>query len=154
MIIVGAFHRHPALAAVAASGVIFGAVYMLWMYQRVMFGPLDNPANQKLEDLSRREVGVLAPILVMVVVMGVYPRPFLNLMEASVDATLLRAAPAVASAAREEPADVGASCEGLLDAVRACGVEEQEGETGAAQVGCGHAVGSGGAGTAAAGGAR
>jgi len=70
---------------------VLGAVYMLWMYQRVIFGPLSNPANEKLEDLSRREGIVLAPILALIVIMGVYPRPFLRMIEASVNVTLERA---------------------------------------------------------------
>jgi NADH-quinone oxidoreductase subunit M len=91
LILLGTFHTRPGLAAFAVSGVVLGAVYMLWMYQRVIFGPLSNPANERLEDLSRREGIVLAPILALIVVMGVYPRPFLNLIEASINTTLERA---------------------------------------------------------------
>ena len=141
LIIVGAFRPHPVLAAIAVSGVIFGAVYMLWMYQRVMFGPLDNPANAELEDLSRREIAVLAPILVMVVVMGVYPRPFLNLMSASVDATLERSAVVAESAPRpaEEVGVAAAGCGPLDGAVRACGVLQEGGERAGGHEDCGHA---------------
>ena len=64
---------------------------MLWMYQRVIFGPLKNDENKKLTDLSSREVLVFAPLLVMMVVMGLYPTPFLDRMEKSVTATLARA---------------------------------------------------------------
>jgi NADH-quinone oxidoreductase subunit M len=63
---------------IAASGVIFAAVYMLWMFQRVMFGKLTNPANQTLHDLSGREIAVLVPILVFIVWIGVYPSTFLK----------------------------------------------------------------------------
>ena len=63
---------------------------MLWMYQRVMFGPLTNPANRNLPDLSKREVLVFVPILVMLFVMGLYPKPFLSRMEPSVLAYLNR----------------------------------------------------------------
>ena len=73
------------------SGVVLGAVYMLWMYQRVIFGPLKNEENRKLTDLSSREVLVFTPLLVMMVVMGLYPTPFLDRMEKSVTATLARA---------------------------------------------------------------
>jgi len=160
LIIVGAFRTHPALAVIAVSGVIFGAVYMLWMYQRVMFGPLDNPANTELEDLSRREIAVLAPILVMVVVMGVYPRPFLNLMKSSVDATLARSVAVVESAQRsvEETGVAPGDCGGLGAAVRACGVSEAGGESDGGHEGCTHANGANSddsrAWNAAAGGAR
>ncbi|MBI4518935.1 MAG: NADH-quinone oxidoreductase subunit M [Deltaproteobacteria bacterium] len=90
LILLGAFNAHPALGALATSGVVLGAVYMLWMFQRVMFGPLSNPANQRLTDMSRLERAVLAPILVMIVVMGVYPQPFLRRMEPAVNAYLAR----------------------------------------------------------------
>jgi NADH-quinone oxidoreductase subunit M len=79
------------LAACAASGVVLGAVYMLWMYQRVMFGPLDKPENATLADLSVREALVLAPLVALVVVLGVYPAPILKVSEAAVAASLERA---------------------------------------------------------------
>ena len=68
----------------AASGVIFAAVYLLWMYQRVIFGPNTNPANQHLTDLSAREIGLLVPVLLFIVWIGVYPGPFLDISAAAV----------------------------------------------------------------------
>ena len=68
---------------VAATGVIFAAVYMLWMFQRVMFGKLTNPSNQSLHDLSVREIVVLVPIVVFIVWIGVYPSTFLKTSAAS-----------------------------------------------------------------------
>jgi NADH-quinone oxidoreductase subunit M len=68
---------------VAATGVIFAAVYMLWMFQRVMFGQLSNTANQSLLDLSKREIAVLVPIVIFIVWIGVYPTPFLKTSVAS-----------------------------------------------------------------------
>jgi NADH-quinone oxidoreductase subunit M len=86
---------------VAVSGVVLGAVYMLWMYQRVIFGPLKNEENKKLTDLSSREVLVFAPLLAMMLVMGLYPKPFLDRMEKSVTTTLARAeAKRIADASR------------------------------------------------------
>jgi NADH-quinone oxidoreductase subunit M len=73
---------------IAATGVILAAVYMLWMFQRVMFGKLDNPKNQTLTDLSLREIVVLVPIVVFIIWIGVYPKPFLNRMEKSVSQVL------------------------------------------------------------------
>jgi NADH-quinone oxidoreductase subunit M len=70
---------------VATSGVILSAVYMLWMFQRVMFGELDNPKNQVLADLNAREIVIMVPLLVMIFVMGVYPTPFLNKMAPAID---------------------------------------------------------------------
>jgi NADH-quinone oxidoreductase subunit M len=62
----------------AGTGVIFAAVYLLWMIQRVFFGKLNNPKNKGLKDLTWREIGLLAPLLFLMVYMGVYPAPFLN----------------------------------------------------------------------------
>ncbi len=72
------------MAAGAALGVIFGAVYLLYMFQKVMFGKVTNPANEKLKDVSWREIFVFVPIVLMVFVMGAYPKPFLKTMEPSV----------------------------------------------------------------------
>jgi NADH-quinone oxidoreductase subunit M len=71
-------------AVFACSGVIFAAVYMLWMFQRVMFGEVTNPKNLNLRDIDAREVAVLVPILIFVVWIGVYPNTFLKPMEPSV----------------------------------------------------------------------
>jgi NADH-quinone oxidoreductase subunit M len=90
LILVGAFGVHRTATVIGVSGVILGAVYLLWMYQRVMFGPLENPANRVLKDLSAREILVFVPILVMLFVMGMYPRPILSRMEPSVNAYLSR----------------------------------------------------------------
>ena len=78
-----AFLGTPVYAIVAATGVIFAAVYMLWMFQRVMFGTLKNPANKGLADLSTREIGLLIPIILFIVWIGVYPSTFLRPSAAS-----------------------------------------------------------------------
>ena len=88
LILLGAFNVAPGWTAAAASGVILGAIYMLWMFRRVVFGPLANPENHKLQDLNGREILILAPILALIVFMGVYPQPFLERMRPSVDLTL------------------------------------------------------------------
>ena len=69
----------------AATGVIWAAVYMLWMLQRVVFGKVTNPENSKLSDLNARELGLLIPLLVLMLFMGVYPRVFLDRARASVE---------------------------------------------------------------------
>lgn len=71
-------------ASIAASGVIFAACYLLWMFRRVMFGPLTNPKNEDLEDLKPREIAYLVPILAMCIFMGVYPKFFLGPVEPAV----------------------------------------------------------------------
>ncbi len=70
----------------AGTGVIFAAVYLLWMIQRVFFGKITNSANKRLRDLNWREIGLLAPLLFLMVFMGVYPRPFLAATQKSVAA--------------------------------------------------------------------
>ncbi len=84
LILLGSFGAAPVYAAVAATGVILGAVYMLWMFRRVMFGPVVHSVNQGLRDLTRREMWVFAPVLILIVVMGILPRPFLSRMEPAV----------------------------------------------------------------------
>lgn len=90
LVLVGTF-TSPSLpharlfASTAAIGMILSAVYMLWMYQRVIFGAVTNPANSKLSDMSGREKLALAPIVVLVFVMGVYPAPFLSRTEAAIE---------------------------------------------------------------------
>jgi NADH-quinone oxidoreductase subunit M len=68
----------------AATGVIWAAVYMLWMLQRVLFGEITNPENAKLTDLTARELGLLLPLLFLMLFMGVYPRVFLDRSQPSV----------------------------------------------------------------------
>jgi len=72
------------IAAAAATGVIFGAVYLLYMFQKVMFGPIRNEKNLKLKDVSTREIAVFTPLIIMIFVMGIFPRPFLKSMEPAV----------------------------------------------------------------------
>jgi len=90
LILLGAFQKSVLLAVLAASGVILAAVYMLWMFKRVMFGPLDKEENKNLKDLSLREVATLVPIVVLVLWIGIYPQTFLRKMDRSVEAFLAR----------------------------------------------------------------
>jgi NADH-quinone oxidoreductase subunit M len=73
-------------AMLAGTGVIFAAVYLLWMVQRVFFGKVTNEKNKGLTDLTWREIGLIAPLLVLMVYMGVYPKPFLARSEDAVKA--------------------------------------------------------------------
>jgi NADH-quinone oxidoreductase subunit M len=87
LIFIGAFRSAEIsrwFTVVAASGVILSAVYMLWMFQRVNYGPVPNPKNAGLRDLSLREWIVIVPIIAMAILMGVMPNIFLRPMEASV----------------------------------------------------------------------
>jgi NADH-quinone oxidoreductase subunit M len=76
----------------AATGVIWAAVYMLWMLQRVVFGKVTNPENARLRDLNARELGLLVPLLILMLFMGVYPQVFLDRSKASVEAVRARVA--------------------------------------------------------------
>jgi NADH-quinone oxidoreductase subunit M len=85
LILAGTFLVRPLWAAAAALGVILSAVYMLWMYQRAILGEISSPENQKLEDLTGRELAILLPLAVVIVWMGVHPADFLRPMDASID---------------------------------------------------------------------
>ncbi|HLE00131.1 MAG TPA: NADH-quinone oxidoreductase subunit M [Bdellovibrionota bacterium] len=90
LVLLGSWRTSPALAGVAALGVIFGAVYMLWMFQRVMYGPITQKENEGLSDLSAREALVLAPLIVAVFVMGIFPNVVLDKLEPSIDRFVAR----------------------------------------------------------------
>jgi NADH-quinone oxidoreductase subunit M len=83
LVLVGSFRTHPGFAVVATTGVIFAAAYLLWAIQRILFNPLDKPENEHIPDLNWRELGLLAPLLICIVWLGVYPAPVLRRMEAS-----------------------------------------------------------------------
>ena len=88
LVLLGAFRANHAWGYLAASGVILSAVYMLWMFQRVVFGPVTHEENRTLRDLSLRERLVFAPLLILIVWMGVTPQPFLDRMQPALDRTL------------------------------------------------------------------
>jgi NADH-quinone oxidoreductase subunit M len=90
LILLGAFKTHKWLTVVAALGVIFAAVYMLWMFQRVMYGKITNDENLRLTDMNAREIAYMLPMLLFVFWIGVYPQPFLRRMDASVNAFVVR----------------------------------------------------------------
>jgi len=83
LVLVGTFTRSHAYAALAATGMILGAVYMLWMYQRVFMGKVTNPANSEMGDIGIREQLMLLSIAVLMLWIGVYSSPFLRRMDAS-----------------------------------------------------------------------
>ena len=86
--LLGTFERHPGVGALATTGVIFAAYYMLPMVQRILFNRLDDPENRAMPDLSRREAGILAPLVLLMILLGVYPGPVLERMEPAVEAVL------------------------------------------------------------------
>lgn len=84
LILVGLFQVSTWAATLAATGVILGAAYMLWLYRRVIFGKLTKDDLKSITDMNRREVAVFTPLLVLTILMGVYPGPFLEIIEVSV----------------------------------------------------------------------
>ena len=100
LVLVGAFKANTWVAALAATGVILGAVYMLYLYRRIIFGKLTKEHLLKIGDLSRREILVFAPLLILVLWMGVYPSSFLDMMHVSVNNLIDRVETAQAAAAQ------------------------------------------------------
>ena len=90
LILLGSFKANRVLTVIAASGVILAAVYMLWMFQRVMFGKVENEKNRHLPDMKARELAYMLPLLVLIFWIGVYPQTFLRKMDASVSAFVTR----------------------------------------------------------------
>jgi NADH-quinone oxidoreductase subunit M len=112
LVLVGSFPREPVYTVIATGGMVLAALYVLWMYQRVMHGPVrgkallagvpEGPgaatdpsvtaekagARRRFGDLSRREVAVLAPLVALILVLGIYPKPVLDVLTPSVGATL------------------------------------------------------------------
>jgi len=93
LVLLGAFQTIPIFAIIGALGVILAAVYMLWMYQRVMFGEMTHAVNKQLTDLTLREFVVLVPIVLVIVWIGLYPQPFLKRLDASTRAIVERVVP-------------------------------------------------------------
>ena len=89
----GAFEANPMWAAWGALGIILNAGYMLWLYQRMFFGTIDNPKNEKLIDLSGREWAYMIPLVVMSLWIGVYPKPFLDYIAKPVNAVVRHVRP-------------------------------------------------------------
>jgi len=97
LILQGVFVANKMWAAFAGSGVVLGAAYMLYLYQRTMFGKVENPKNERLLDLSHREFATFAPLLILAVWMGIYPAPFLRRLETSVQHIMARVSPQYAA---------------------------------------------------------
>jgi NADH-quinone oxidoreductase subunit M len=85
LILLGVFRSNVVYGVLAATGVILGAAYMLWMFQRVMFGKITRPENEKLKDLNAREITILVPMVILIFLMGIYPKLFFSKMDASVE---------------------------------------------------------------------
>jgi NADH-quinone oxidoreductase subunit M len=84
-ILQGTFTENWRWAAWAAPGVVLAAAYLLWLYQRVFFGTVTNPKNEKLHDLTPREILTFVPLVIMAFWIGLYPKPFFQILEQPVN---------------------------------------------------------------------
>src|SRR4026208_534729 len=89
----GAFEANPWWAAWGALGIILNAAYMLWLYQRMFFGTIDNPKNEKLPDMNAREWAYRVPLMILSLWIGVYPKPFLNYIQQPVNVVVKQVRP-------------------------------------------------------------
>ena len=109
-ILQGTFMENWKWGAWAVPGVVLAAAYLLWLYQRVFFGTVTNPKNEKLHDLTPREVATFVPLLIMAFWIGLYPKPFFQILEQPVNHTIAMVRPdypqpgATVNAAAETPA--------------------------------------------------
>ncbi|MGA7634333.1 MAG: Fe-S-binding domain-containing protein, partial [Terriglobales bacterium] len=81
----GAFTANWRWAAWAVPGVVLAAAYLLWLYQRVFFGTVTNPKNERLHDLTPREILTFAPLIITALWIGLYPKPFFQILEQPVN---------------------------------------------------------------------
>ncbi|HEY4423606.1 MAG TPA: NADH-quinone oxidoreductase subunit M [Pyrinomonadaceae bacterium] len=102
----GAFEANPYWAAWAALGIILNAGYFLWLYQRMFFGTIDNPKNEKLTDLSGREWAYMVPLMILALWIGVYPKPFLEYIQQPVNAVVKQVRPDYGIPGQAAPAQI------------------------------------------------
>jgi NADH-quinone oxidoreductase subunit M len=100
LVLLGAFRTYPVAAGIATAGVIVAALYLLWALQRIIYQKLDKPENEKLPDLTPRELVVLVPILLGIFWIGVYPKPILARMEPAAQHLIDMVKPATPAALR------------------------------------------------------
>src|SRR6266581_8478353 len=92
-IVMGALQENLWWAVFAGSGIVLGAAYMLWLYQRTMLGKIENPANQKLLDMNLRELATLVPLIIVAFWIGLYPAPFFRVLDKPVNNLVLKIRP-------------------------------------------------------------
>lgn len=104
LVLTGAFQDNTWVAAIAATGLILGAAYMLYLYRRIIFGKLEKEDLKSMMDLNWREIGIMVPLVVLVFWMGIYPSSFLDLIHPSVAAIVDHTGQVLEAAAQAEPA--------------------------------------------------
>ena len=116
LILQGVFVANKIWAAIAASGVVLGAAYMLLLYQRTMFGKVENPKNEHLLDLNGREFATFAPLIILAVWIGIYPKPFLDRLNTSVNRVVARVSPQYLNAVAADCTTPGTPSAGTTNA--------------------------------------
>jgi len=114
LILTGAFKADWRFGAIAIMGVVLGACYLIWLFQRTMQGPLDNPKNKVLVDLNRGELAICMALVGVILLTGLFPRPFLKRMDASIDFITRRTE--VAALARQDTSRLAALGGDLIQA--------------------------------------
>ncbi|MCB0065977.1 MAG: NADH-quinone oxidoreductase subunit M, partial [Caldilineaceae bacterium] len=109
LVLAGAFQDNTWVAFIAATGVILGAAYMLYLYRRVIFGKLEKEDLKGMLDLNWREITIMVPLVVLVFWMGIYPSSFLDLIHPSVAAIVDQTSQALEAAASHAPAAASAA---------------------------------------------
>ena len=104
-ILQGVYTENRAWAAWAVSGIVLAAAYLLWLYQRVFFGPITNPKNEKLHDLTPREVVYFAPLVILAFWIGIYPKPFFRILDQPVIQLVRTVRPDYPLPQRERPVE-------------------------------------------------
>jgi NADH-quinone oxidoreductase subunit M len=92
-IMMGALQESLAWAVFAGSGIVLGAAYMLWLYQRTMLGKVENPANEHLLDMNARELVTIVPLIIMAFWIGLYPAPFFRVLDKPVNKIVAKIRP-------------------------------------------------------------
>ena len=92
-IVMGALQENLWWAIAAGAGIVLGAAYMLWLYQRTMLGKIENPANEKLIDMNMRELATLVPLIIAAFWIGLYPAPFFRVLDKPVNKIVAKVRP-------------------------------------------------------------
>src|SRR5262252_8736311 len=113
-ILQGTFLENWKWAAWAVPGVVLAAAYLLWLYQRVFFGTVTNPKNEKLHDLTPREVATFVPLIIMAFWIGLYPKPFFQILDQPVNHTIAVVRPGYPRPNAAVNASIQAPAEGVM----------------------------------------
>jgi NADH-quinone oxidoreductase subunit M len=88
LVLIGTYTVNPVVAVLATLGIVLAALYVLWMYQRTMQGKLNPALPSEMRDLTRREAWAIGPVLALIIALGVYPKPVLDIITPAVTATM------------------------------------------------------------------